>query len=415
MKRMTALLLCAALICILLTGCGSEVRSSQDLTEDIEANPVSAEGIALGGDSSVTPTDFAVRLFQTGAQAGENVLLSPVSVLYALAMTANGAQGETLSQMEETLGMSVSELNDYLYAYMNSLPEAEKYKLSIANAIWFTDDERFTVEQDFLQANADYYGAGIYQAPFDNSTLADINNWVEDNTDGMIKDVLDNISGDAVMYLVNALAFDAEWQSIYEENQVWDAVFTREDGIQQDIELMYSDEHGYLEDDNAAGFIKYYADSKYAFVALLPNEGISVEEYVASLTGEHLAALLAEPQEATVSAAIPRFESEYGVELNDILSAMGMPDAFDMYDADFTGLGHSEDENIFISRVIHKTYIAVDERGTKAGAATVVETADAAADTPEPKRVILDRPFVYMLIDCEANLPLFIGTMMDMA
>lgn len=414
MKRMTALLLCAALICVLLTGCGSEVRSSQDLTEGIEANPVSAEGIALGGESSVAPTDFAVRLFQTGAQSGKNTLISPVSVLYALAMTANGAEGETLAQMEETLGMSVSELNDYLYAYMNSLPEAEKYKLSVANAIWFTDDERFTVEQDFLQTNADYYGAGIYQAPFDDSTLADINNWVEDNTDGMIKDVLDNIPEEAVMYLVNALAFDAEWQSIYKENQVRDAVFTKEDGTQQDIELMYSQEYSYIEDDKAAGFIKYYADSKYAFVALLPNEGVSVEEYVASLSGEHLAALLAEPQEAAVSAAIPRFECEYGVELSDILAAMGMTDAFDMYNADFTGLGHSEDENIFISRVIHKTYIAVDERGTKAGAVTAVGMSSA-ADTPEPKRVILDRPFVYMLIDCEANLPLFIGTMMDMA
>lgn len=388
--------------------------SSQNLSSGVQANSVSTAGITLNDDNAVAPTDFAVRLFQSSTKAGENSLISPISVLYALSMTANGAKGETLDQMEQTLGLSVSELNTYLHAYFNSLPEDEKYKLSIANSIWFTDDERFTVNQDFLQTNADYYGAGIYQAPFDDSTLRDINTWVEDNTDGMIKDILDEIPAEAVMYLVNALVFDAEWQAIYKESQISDREFTKEDGTKQDVELMYSEEHNYLEDDNATGFIKQYAKSKYAFVALLPNEGVSVEEYVASLTGEKLAAMLADPQQTTVNAAIPKFESEYSVEMRDILAEMGMPDAFDSQEADFTGLGTSTAGNIFINRVIHKTYIAVDEKGTKAGAATVVEMKEeCAAVIMDMKEVILNRPFVYMIIDCEANLPLFVGTMMN--
>ena len=425
MKRIAASLLCLAiLICGMLSGCqyaapGSNGPSkplsgkTTDLMSDYEPTQLTVVDVVFNEESSAAPTDFAVRLFQAGARAGENTLISPVSVLYALSMTANGAKGDTLTQMEDVLGLDVEHLNTYLKAYMSALPEDEKYKLSIANSIWFTDDDQFTVNQDFLQANADFYGAGIYQAPFDDATCKDINRWVENNTDGMIEDILDEIPIDAVMYLVNAMAFDAEWQKIYEENQVRDGEFTTEDGEKQEVELMYSEESRYLEDDKATGFIKPYADSKYAFVALLPNEGVTVAEYLASMTGEGLAGMLASPQDTIVSTAIPKFECEYSAQLSDILVEMGMPDAFNADQADFSGLGTSTAGNIFISRVLHKTFISVDEKGTKAGAATVVEMKDESAPMVEdPKEVILDRPFIYMLIDCEANLPLFIGTMM---
>jgi serine protease inhibitor len=251
--------------------------------------------------------------------------------------------------------------------------------------------------------------------PFNNSTLNDINNWVEENTDGMIKDILDRIPKAAVMYLVNALAFDAEWNNIYYDYQVREGVFTKEDGVQQQAELMYSMEHQYLADTNAVGFIKYYADKKYAFAALLPDENISVIDYVDSLTGEKLASMLANPAGIQVNTAIPKFESENSIEMNDILKAMGMTDAFDYTVSDFSGIGSSIDGNLYISRVLHKTFIAVDEKGTKAGAATVEEMKDMSAEPKEIKTVYLDRPFVYMLIDCEANLPVFIGTLMDIS
>ena len=149
---------------------------------------------------------------------------------------------------------------------------------------------------------------------------------------------------------------------------------------------------------------------------MLPNEGVTVSQYVDSLTGEHLRELLNNPQDVTVFASIPKFETEYGIEMSEVLQKMGMTDAFDWRVADFSRLGTYDVDgmNIFINRVLHKTFISVSEQGTRAGAATVVEMAPgSAAPEIEYKEVILDRPFVYMLIDCETNLPFFIGTMMN--
>jgi serpin B len=288
--------------------------------------------------------------------------------------------------------------------------------MSLANSIWFTDDPNFLVEQSFLQTNADYYGAGAYKAAFDEGTRNDINNWVKEHTDGMIPEILDEIPDEAIMYLVNALAFEAEWADVYEEHQIREGRFTMEDGTRQDVDMMHSEEYAYLEDDMATGFIKYYKDRKYAFVAMLPNEGVTVSQYVDSLTGEYLRELLNNPQDVTVFASIPKFETEYGIEMSEVLQKMGMTDAFDWRVADFSRLGtyNVDGMNIFINRVLHKTFISVSEQGTKAGAATVVEIAPgSAAPEMEFKEVILDRPFVYMLIDCETNLPFFIGTMMN--
>lgn len=412
--RISLVIISLLLVCAMavnLTGCTMEVQA-KDLMEGITPNNVNTLDDLSSQNADVT--DFAIRLFKASEESGKNTLISPLSVLCALAMTANGAEEETLQQMEEALGMTTEDLNLYLYSYMKNLPQGDKYKLSLANSIWFTEDERFTVNQDFLQVNADYYGADIYKAPFNEQTKKDINNWVKQNTDEMIPEILDRVPVDAIMYLVNALAFEAEWSAIYEKNQVREGVFTKEDNTKQNVDFMYGSEGTYLEDENAAGFMKYYKGGKYAFVAMLPDEGVSVSDYIASLTGESVNALLTNPQHTTVYTAIPKFETEYSVEMSEILKNMGMPKAFDPNNAEFEGLGTSNAGNIFISRVLHKTFISVGEKGTKAGAATVVEMADGAAAEPqEPKEVYLDRPFVYMLIDCENNIPFFIGTMMD--
>ena len=364
--------------------------------------------------NNVSVTDFALRLFKESLEDEKNTLISPLSVLTALSMTANGADGDTLSQMESVLGMPISSLNEWIKIYIESLPEEERYKLSLANSIWFKDSDSFEVNADFLKTNEEYYGAGIFKKPFDTSTLKEINAWVEENTNGMIKNILDSISKDAVMYLINALAFDAEWQKMYNEHQIREGEFTAEDGTKQKVELMYSEEYKYLEDENATGFIKYYADRKYAFAALLPKKGVSVSEYVSSLDTEKLIAIFENAQNTDVIAALPKFETEYKVEMSDILKNMGMSNAFNSTLADFSKLGHSTQGNIYISRVIHQTYIKVDGKGTKAGAATVIEVAEGEPmEIVPPKEVILDRPFVYMLIDCETNIPFFIGTLMS--
>ena len=403
------------LLTVVLQLVGCMTVSAQDLMEGIEPNLIKPQQDL---EEMYAPmTDFALRLFRETMKEGENTLISPLSVVYALAMTANGAKGETREQMEAVLGMPTSKWNLSLYSYLQTLPCAEKYRLRLANSVWFTDDERFHVNRAFLQLNADYYGAAAYRAPFDDATCKNINRWVERETDGMIKEILDEIPAEAVMYLVNALAFEAEWEDVYEKDQVREGVFTEENGKTEEVSFLYSGESKYLQDDVATGFLKYYKDRKYAFVALLPRKGVSVADYLRGLNGESLHAMLSNPVDTAVRVAIPKFESDYAVEMSHVLESMGMVDAFDGGVADFSGLGRSDVGNLYINRVLHKTHISVGEKGTRAGAATVVEIFDECV-SEEPldvKEVYLDRPFVYMLIDCENNLPFFIGTAMEIA
>ena len=229
----------------------------------------------------------------------------------------------------------------------------------------------------------------------------------------MIPQILDQVPPNAVMYLVNALAFEAKWRDAYREYQVTEGKFTREDGNGETVEFMRSIEKRYLENEKATGFMKEYMGGRYAFAALLPKEGVSVAELIASLTGEELHQMLAHPETVyDVDTALPKFESKCSLLMNEALIGMGMPDAFDDTKADFSAMGNVD---VYINRVLHKTFISVGEQGTRAGAATVVEMTKntAVIDMPEQKTVILDRPFVYMLVDTETGTPLFIGTMME--
>ena len=411
MKKLIVLLLIFSLASG-MTACSQ--GSTNDLMKEVPAKAVDVLPDMDAG--SAAAADFGVRLFQSSMEEGKNTLISPLSVLYALAMTANGADGETLTQMEQVLGMDCEKLNSFMLVFWDLLPEGKAYKMSLANSIWFKDDPNFEVQQSFLQTNADYYGGGAYKAAFDEGTRNDINNWVKEHTYGMIPEIIDEIPKEAIMYLVNALAFEAEWEEDYKEHQVWEEQFTMEDGTRQDAEMMYSEEYNYLEDDLATGFMKFYKDRRYAFVAMLPNEGVTVSEYVDSLSGDQLLNLLNNHQDVTVYAAMPKFETEYGTEMSEVLQEMGIVDAFDARVADFSRLGtyNADGMNICINRVLHKTFISVTELGTRAGAATAVDLeCGSAAIEMDYKEVVLNRPFVYMLIDCETNLPFFFGTMMN--
>lgn len=412
-KKMFLAILSLILICSMavnLTGCATKVQAT-DLMEGVQSNTVT--GKAADDAFAQSQMRLAVDLFQSSVleSKDENVLISPVSIQLALAMTANGADGNTKAEMEALLGgeISLEDLNEYLYSYVNNLPSAEKYKLQIANSIWFRDDEgRLQVEKDFLQKNADYYGAQAYKSAFDDQTLKDINNWVKGHTDGMIDSILDQIDDDAVMYLINALVFDAEWQHVYDKSDVYKGKFTSIDGTEKQVDMMHSEETVYLQDENATGFMKPYSGSKYSFAALLPNEGVDINEYIAGLTGEDLMKTLNTPQLGMVMATLPKFSYEYELTMNDVLKELGMPTAFNETKADFSKLGESSRGNIFIGEVLHKTFISVDELGTKAGAVTKVEMNDESAPMSEWV-VNLNRPFVYMIIDNERKLPVFIG------
>ena len=393
-------------IVVMLTSSGCSSAGQYDLMKGIAPGQVEAATDVTQESAAVT--DFGVRMFQESFEEGANTLLSPLSVLCALSMTANGAAGDTLSQMEEVLGLSCESLNTYVYTYLEQLSEDQVLKP--ANSIWVKETDDFVPNPDFLQTNADYYNAGIYQAPFDEKTLKAINDWVAEKTDGMITNILDQIPEDAVMYLINALAFDAQWKEIYKRHQVRQRIFTTQSGEEQSVSMMFSDEKLYLEDDYATGFIKYYKGQDYAFAALLPKEGVTLAEYVQTLTGDHLTDLLANPVTVHVDAAIPKFEAEYNTEMSGLLAKMGMPNAFDSRLADFSNLG-TAGGNLYIGRVLHKTYISVTEQGTRAAAATAVEIKEeCAVEYGETKTVHLTRPFLYFLIDTKTNTPFFIGT-----
>lgn len=359
--------------------------------------------------------DFAAALLRQTADE-EGVLLSPVSLLYALGMTANGASGETLAQLEQVTGMTRDALNDYLYTYRMSLPEnTKKCKLSLANSLWVRDS--FRMEDSFLDACVSYYDAEVYRSAFDATMVRDLNHWVDSKTDGMIDKLLEQAPSERTMlYLVNAVCFDAKWQEPYEKSQIQEgAAFTAIDGTRQTADLLWSQESLYLSDDNTTGFMKYYDGRRYAFVGLLPNEGVSIADYVAGLTGGKLHALLNDHQYGQVEAAIPRFKASSSLELRDALKAMGVTDAFDSAAADLRAMGGAPNDQLYIGAVLHKTYLELDENGTKAAAVTAVATDAASAEPPEVHRVVLDRPFVYMIVDTHANLPLFLGTVTTMS
>ena len=411
-KRWMVAILCLSVLVtgmMNLSGCGTTVQAA-NLMEGIAAKPVS--GKAADDAFKNSSADFAIKLFQQTRDGNKKSLISPLSVMLALSMTANGAKGETLAQMEALLGgdIPMETLNEYLYSYIKALPSEKTAKLIIANSIWFRDNG-FTAEKAFLQKNADYYGAAAYKSPFDEKTLRDINNWVKKNTDGMIEKIIDNIDSDAVMYLINTVLFDAEWENIYKKDEVGDGAFTAIDSTKKTVPMMYSEEHSYLDDGKATGFIKPYKNG-YSFVALLPNGNISLSDYVASMTGKSFVDTIKNAKDVSVETAIPKFSYDYDVEMSGALKALGMTLPFDAAKADFSALGSSDSGNIFISRVLHKAYIAVDGKGTKAGAATAVETVYTALEEGVYK-VTLDRPFVYAIIDDATGLPVFIGTVTD--
>lgn len=406
----------ALIMAVNFAGCAGQV-SAAELTAEITANKVSGKS----ADDKFTKSqfEFYTKLFKACVKErkNESVFISPLSVQLALAMTGNGASGETKTQIEKLLGGAIplDELNEYLYSYVNSLGSADEYKVKIANSLWLRDDEnRLQAENDFLQKCCDYYSAEVFKAPFDSQTVKDMNSWVSDKTDGMIKEIIDKISSESIMFLLNGVMIDAVWNEPYMNGVVSSGTFTSVSGEQRIVNMMPSGENIYLEDDNATGFIKDYKDGKYAFAALLPDENVNINDYVESLTGERISAILGNAQNERVSVKIPKFTCEFNMGLKDVLSDMGIELAFDEGKADFSKMAKSSMGNIFIGDVFHKTFITIDERGTKAGAVTKVEVKDTAALT-QVKEVFLDRPFVYMIIDKSKNLPIFMGVLADIS
>lgn len=392
------------------------VQAKENLMEGvIPAKTASAD--RPDADFIASQEDFSVGLLQKTYQAGKNVLVSPASVSLALGMTANGAQGGTLKEFEDVLGggMNLDALNKNLAAEQAALHAAAEGKLQLANSIWYRD-KNLTVFRPFLQANADYFGAGAFQLDFSNpETPKKINAWVEKNTDGKIKNMLEKIDSSTVMYLINTLYLEQDWQTPYSGSS--DSVFHAPGG-DRNVKVMHSMET-YLQGEGAKGILKPLKDPRYAFAAILPDEGALSDypnagallgDYVSGLTGKKLLSLLRSAGDERASASLPKFKFDCSVSLKDTLKSMGLSDAFDGNKADFSAMGTSPDGNLFIGDVLHKTFIEVDELGIKAGAATSVGMDTSSAPS---RYVVFDRPFLFAVVDTQTFLPVFLGTVED--
>lgn len=399
MKHFTkqlCLLLSFALL-LPLCGCREVIPTVQAADLMASVQPGDAEKRAPDAAFSEAAANFAVGLLQGSADGTGNCVLSPYSAMVALAMTANGAKGETLAQMETVLDLPIGTLNEYLHGCDMGSETAG------ANAIWFRDTPDFIVKDAFLQANADYYGADAYRGPFDTQTVKDINEWVNTHTAGRIPSMLDHISTNIVLILINALTFDAQWQEKYAADNATDGEFNAADGTVQPASYLHSEENTYLDDGMATGFLKAYEGGRYSYLALLPNEDVTMEEYLASLTGEKLLETIANASSDSVTVAMPKLKTETTMELNEPLCNMGMPLAFGG-EADFSGIA---DNTLCIDTVLQKTYLEVDENGTKAAAATAVMMKECAMEMT--KSVFLNRPFVMGIYDNATQTFLFLG------
>ncbi|MBQ9510083.1 MAG: serpin family protein [Clostridia bacterium] len=433
MKKIISLVLSFAAIALVMCSCANNVKPIDTQTTKETTTHTTPSGNTEKGDlmadyvaQAVTERivdekfidamlDFSARLLKgTTEKEKKNILISPLSIITALSMTANGSEKETRAQFEQVFGLTMDEMNEYLYSYVKNLMNGNGAKVKLANSIWFGEDGRLKVNADFLQTNKNYYDAQAYEKDFsDPKTVDEMNAWVSEHTDEMIKKIVDELSPECVMVLMNALVFDALWADQYEDYSCRTKTFTTYDGKKQDVKMMHSTESLYLEADGVCGFEKPYLLG-YKFVALLPDENVDVFDYARSLTGEKLKAVLASKQYAQVRATTPAFEYDFDITLNGVLGAMGIEDAFSPSEANFSAMGEC-DNNVFIGKVIHKTHIELTQAGTKAAAVTAVmmEATSVGPGYEQYKTVTLDRPFVYMIIDNANELPLFMGVVTE--
>ena len=407
---------CAIALCS-LTGCGGKNPGGHSALLDADVTfytstsfTTSRKPAAVSSDFREAYAEFALNLLRK-CEKGDNTLVSPLSVMTALAMTANGADNKTLTEMLAVLcggRFTTEELNTQLFNFYEGLGNTKDAKFRSANAIWITSDPNVTPKTEFIDVISNTYRAQIAKAPlYEKKTVDAINEWCSQNTDEMIQKVLEysDVDANTLMVLLNALCFDAVWEKQYDSEQdVSDGTFHGAKG-DQNAKMMYSTEKTYLSGAEETGFVKYYKGRQYAFVALLPGEGLTVSEYLANLDAGRIAALIdSADTSGGVHTAMPKFSFDWGNSVADVLVDLGMVDAFSN-SADFSKLF---DVDSYISDVIHKTHIDVDESGTRAAAVTAV-ILETKAIAYENYSVVLDRPFVYAIVDTATWLPVFIG------
>jgi serpin B len=352
-----------------------------------------------------------------------NILLSPASVAFALAMTAEGASGTTWTAMARTLGVdprAPEALGPETAAELSSLAAQHGVELTIANAIWASAGRPFVPA--FLANTRRWYGADVTSLVLHGpAAKARIDAWGAHATNGKITTILqDTLTDAAAMVLTNAVYFDGHWLEAFDSSATASHAFTRGDGTMVSRPLMWRLGHSlYLRDNGFQAVRLAYQEDRLAMYVFLPDSGTRLAQIEAQLDTAHWTRWMRTFHVEHVHIALPRFGLEYSASLTGPLQALGMGIAFDRRSADFSHMlprSALADSNVFIDRVLQKTYVDVSEQGTKAAAVTSVDMSvvDSAAPDP-PLEFVVDRPFCLVIRDDRTGLILFIGQITDPA
>ncbi len=360
---------------------------------------------------------FATNFFKLAAKKPDsNIVISPYSVSTALSMAYNGAGSKTKAEMQNVLDYSglsdeaINQQNSSLYkSLMHVNPSSE---LTVANAMFA--NKNFEFVKAFMDNNQKYYGAKLETLDFaDLSTVNKINNWVKDNTKSKIPSILDKVAPDAILYLVNAVYFKGVWLDEFKKDETQPVDFKLSNGSSKTVEMMNrSAKMSYFAGNNFQAVMLPYKDKRLQMCIFLPDRKSNITAFINGLTPESWSEWRQQFRKEEGHLGLPRFKVEYKTELSDVLKAAGMPCAFEDNCADFKKM---IEQNAMISRVLHKTYLEVNEKGTEAAAATAIEMSVTSAPmNPKPPfEMICDRPFVVAIQDEKTNAILFIGAIVD--
>jgi len=367
-----------------------------------------------------TSSNFAFKLYSQllKQNTNTNLFVSPTSVSLALAMTYNGAEGKTREAMARVLeieGLSLSEVNS-AFAELQRPPNADpKVQLKIANSLW--PKQGFTLKPDFLDRTRQYYGAKVTSLDF-NSPAAPgaINSWVKEKTDNLIDSIIDRIEPDKVLYLINAIYFKGQWKTEFEKDKTKPDQFHLTNGQQKEVQMMsQSGSYLYYEGKDFQAVSLPYGEGRISMFLFLPAKDTTLNDFHKNLTPAEWERWMQSFRFTPGDVSLPRFKVEYEVTLNDTLKALGMTEAFDPAQADFSGLAKlMPNQRLFISEVKHKALAEVNEEGTKAAAVTSVGVAlTSISIPPKPFVMKVDRPFFFVIRDNATGSLLFMGSIVD--
>lgn len=360
----------------------------------------------------VSNNNFAFNLFRK-ARKDENMILSPLSITYALGMLNNGAAGETLQQINTVLGFGdagADAINDFCRKMLSEAPVLDELtKVMISNTIFFNAAKGYVLKDAFVEKANQYYDAVPESRNFgDGQTLDVINKWANDHTEGMIPQILkeDEFDADAVSYLLNALYFKGTWTLKFDEAETKAEQFG-----QEEVPMMHLENNlPYMDDTDCQVLALPYGNGAYQMTILLPHEGKTVNDVLQGMTAEKWKQYKW-MDEAVVDVKLPRFESMTELNLNDIMSALGMPNAFVYGIAEFPDFCNKED--IYISLMKQVAKIEVNEAGTEAAAVTIIGVKDwAGPEEPPHVKFHANRPFLYIISEQSTGSIFFIGQYM---